>query len=195
MHFTSVRYSPTLIGSSFVLALWFTIVSCAATAHSEEWSIPVGGNAYRLSTEANERSGRNKETLSWGDGNSVYALYFHVDRSCDLKLLVEGRSEQGVAKLRFSFGDKAFTASLQGKEFSVSDIGDVSIDQPGYVRIDVQGKELAGSSFGEMKGLKVQSKTEGLKLTCVASNQGNMFYWGRRGPSVHLTYTVPKMLI
>ncbi len=55
MHFTSVRFSPTMIGSAFVLALWFAIVSCAATAHSEEWSIPVGGNAYRLSTEANER--------------------------------------------------------------------------------------------------------------------------------------------
>ncbi len=192
MHFTPVRFCPTMIGSAFVLALWFAIVSCAATAHSEEWSIPVGGNAYRLSTEGNERSGRNKETLSWGDGNSVYAFYFHVDRSCDLKLQVEGRSDQGAAQLLFSLGDRQFKTSIQGKEFSVSDIGDVSIDQPGYVRVDVQGKELAGSSFGELKGLKVQSNTAGLKLTCVASNQGNMFYWGRRGPSVHLTYTVPQ---
>lgn len=39
--------------------------------------------------------------------------------------------------------------------------------------------------------LVVVSKTAGLKLNYVKSNDGNMFYWGRRGPSVHLGYEMP----
>ncbi|MFM8725266.1 MAG: DUF3472 domain-containing protein, partial [Planctomycetaceae bacterium] len=38
------------------------------------------------------------------------------------------------------------------------------------------------------------SDTADLKLDFVRDNQGNMFYWGRRGPSVHLGYTVPRDL-
>jgi hypothetical protein len=40
--------------------------------------------------------------------------------------------------------------------------------------------------------LIVTSETEDLKLDFVRGNEGNMFYWGRRGPSVHLRYEVPK---
>ena len=36
------------------------------------------------------------------------------------------------------------------------------------------------------------SNSDDLELSFVASNEGNMFYWGRRGPSVHLRYSVPQ---
>jgi Domain of unknown function (DUF3472)/Domain of unknown function (DUF5077) len=38
----------------------------------------------------------------------------------------------------------------------------------------------------------VASTTPGLELVFVKTNEDNMFYWGRRGPSVHLGYQTPK---
>ena len=46
--------------------------------------------------------------------------------------------------------------------------------------------------FAEASELMVSSATDGLKLDYVKNNEGNMFYWGRRGPSVHLGYTMPR---
>ena len=42
------------------------------------------------------------------------------------------------------------------------------------------------------RDLVVSSDNEQLSLDYVKTNQGNMFYWGRRGPSVHITYELPK---
>ena len=73
------------------------------------------------------------------------------------------------------------------------EIGDVNVSA-GYVRVDLQGVERTGRTFGEILELIVSSDTKDLKLDYVKNNKGNMFYWGRRGPSVHLRYDVPKDL-
>ena len=62
----------------------------------------------------------------------------------------------------------------------------------GYVRVDFQGVERTGDVFAEISELLISSDTDNLKVDFVRDNKGNMFYWGRRGPSVHLSYQVPK---
>jgi len=56
----------------------------------------------------------------------------------------------------------------------------------------LQGVERTGGTFAEIHDLIVVSDTKDLQLDYVKSNKGNMFLWGRRGPSVHLRYEVPK---
>jgi len=56
----------------------------------------------------------------------------------------------------------------------------------------LQGNAREGSVFAEISDLLVTSNAPELKVEYVGTNDGNMFYWGRRGPSVHLRYTVPR---
>jgi hypothetical protein len=191
----------TVLLSSLALSLRTALAVCAMSvtaAASElalnEWSVPVAGNAYRTAPDPFAPSRRRDETLQWSDPKDVYSLYFHVDRSCELELAMEARSENGSAELTVSANGKTFDVDLQGAEFSSIDVGAISAKEPGYVRVDVQGKKAGGKTFGEIKSLIVRSSTDSVKLTCVATNEGNMFYWGRRGPSVHLSYTMPKDL-
>jgi hypothetical protein len=72
-------------------------------------------------------------------------------------------------------------------------VGDFEIAEKGYVRIDLK-KGNAREGEVQLKDLIIQSETSGLKVDYVRDNEGNMFYWGRRGPSVHLGYQTPRGL-
>lgn len=65
-------------------------------------------------------------------------------------------------------------------------VGKIKVRKPGYVRIDLQGISKQGEQFGEVKQVLVDN-------VCGESNYVKDFpdYWGRRGPSVHLAYTLP----
>ena len=70
-------------------------------------------------------------------------------------------------------------------------IGEWEIPQAGYVAIDAQCIRRSGSTFGDLQQLTLSGKTLGGDNVFVKNNTDNYFYWGRRGPSVHLRYTLP----
>lgn len=166
--------------------------AAAGKAALKEWSVPVAGNAYRTQPDPFFRSQRRDSALAWGNPAEVYSIFFHVDRACEVPLAVEARSTGGAATLQVSANGRTFETVIDGADFATHEIGVVGVTEPGYVRVDLQGKEKHGETFGEVRNLIVRSSTEDLTLTRVASNEGNMFYWGRRGPSVHLGYALPS---
>jgi hypothetical protein len=77
-----------------------------------------------------------------------------------------------------------------GKEIHREKIGLVKLDS-GYVRVEIRGMSKSGAVYAEIGSLEVRSADKGLVLNYVRDNQENRFYWGRRGPSVHLNYELP----
>src|SRR5690606_33548114 len=71
-------------------------------------------------------------------------------------------------------------------------IGRIEATHAGYLRVDLQGVKGTGRTDVQIRDLVVTSETADLDLVYVKSNEGNMFYWGRRGPSVHLSYQTPR---
>ncbi|EKM53102.1 uncharacterized protein PHACADRAFT_259266, partial [Phanerochaete carnosa HHB-10118-sp] len=65
-------------------------------------------------------------------------------------------------------------------------VGTVSVPAPGYVTVALQGVSNNGSYFGDVSGLSVTTTA----ALAFANDPAN-YYWSRRGPSVHMTYTVP----
>jgi len=174
-------------------------LSCAA-----QWSIPVAGNTFRTSLSVKEtgvketgvketgegESGVRPDLLAWKDTAEVYSIYFHTDRPLEIDLSVLARVPEGRSKLRINVGTKSFKTELDGSDFREHKIGRVKIATAGYCRIDLQGIERTGAFFAEAKDLIVASKTESVTLDFVKNDEGSMFNWGRRGPSVHLRYDV-----
>ena len=71
-------------------------------------------------------------------------------------------------------------------------IGNFNELPKGYTRLDIQADPNGEFQAIEASKLVISSQTEALNVSFVQNNQGNMFYWGRRGPSVHLRYKVPR---
>jgi hypothetical protein len=164
----------------------------AANAQSAEWSVPIAGNAFRSAPAPGGRGIGRDGTLAWSDAEGVFSIYFHVDRPAAVDLTLNARVPEGSSTIVTRVGDKDASTSLKGGEFAAHKIGRFDIAKPGYVRVDLKGAERSGRVYAEIRDVTVSSDAEKLALDYVKNNQGNMFYWGRRGPSVHLTYELPS---
>ena len=160
-------------------------------AHAMRWVVPVAGNAYRTAPQQGSDGFRRNRTIGWGDAEGIFSVFVHVDRAAKLELGIAARTDQGPATLTTRVNGRTFQTKLEGAEYAQHTIGQVEVEG-GYLRIDFQGSKRTGKLFAEIRDVIVSSETPQVRLDYVKSNEGNMFYWGRRGPSVHLSYELPK---
>jgi hypothetical protein len=153
----------------------------AAEKTAANWSVPLGGNAYVTKGDGGGR---------WDNPDMVRSIYFHVDRPAELHLSLKATVPQGESKVRASVAGKTFNVDLKGNaDFA---LGAIKVKEAGYVRVDLQGVKKDGPVFAEATDLVVSSDTRDLTVAYVKDNQEGRFYWGRRGPSVHLGYKLPE---
>jgi len=66
--------------------------------------------------------------------------------------------------------------------------GNWTLNDTGYIKISIAAKEKTGEYFADIKAYEISGTAVNSKTAFVKNNEGNFFYWGRRGPSVHLNY-------
>jgi hypothetical protein len=175
-----------------LLAAVCATVAGITSAAAEQWTVPLGGNSYL--TSANGRTPDRVETAGikpWGDEKSVFSIYFRTDRAAELDLSLRLKVPQGESLIRATVAGSVFEKKVSGEGIQEVSLGNISVKAPGYVRVDLQGLSKQGAVFAEVIDLLVDSDVAELKVNCVKDSEGNRFYWGRRGPSVHLPYEVP----
>ncbi|MEI7736840.1 MAG: DUF3472 domain-containing protein, partial [Ferruginibacter sp.] len=79
---------------------------------------------------------------------------------------------------------KSFSPNSNEQNF----IGEWKIIKPGYTKIDMHGISKTGSEFAQLDSFIISGTAVSDSTAFVKNNEGNYFYWGRRGPSVHLNY-------
>jgi hypothetical protein len=156
-----------------------------------DWEIPVSGNVFRIAPQPGGETDNNGLILK--DPDEVWSIFFHVDRPAELQLSLDARTDKS-SELQITTNKTVSKLKLTSGQTTRLPIGSVTAAAAGYVRVDLQGLSRTGADFGRIGKLRVTSTTPELRVDFVRNNKGNMFYWGRRGPSVHLTYSVPKDL-
>jgi hypothetical protein len=175
----------------FVLATTFALcVLVVTSAVAETWTVPFAGNTFRTQPSPG-RLPVGKAGLRVRDPGETYSTFVRVDRPADLQLAIAGRPGDADAQLRVTVGEKKWNVEFDEASDQVVSVGRTSVSQPGYLRVDVQNVS-ADSKGVDLSHLVVKSETPEVKLDFVRDNDGGMFYWGRRGPSVHLSYRLPK---
>ena len=166
------------------------------SATAKTWDIPMGGNSYVTKQGSQEegggRRGGGRGGARWQSEDTVQSVFFRVDRAGDFDLALKAKLPQGESKLRATVNGKAHEIELKGAaEAQATPIGKVQVKEAGYVRVDLQGLKKSGEVFAELESLSVEAP-EDMVLNYVKDNADQRFYWGRRGPSVHLGYSLPK---
>jgi hypothetical protein len=164
----------------------FTIFSVQAQ-QNDQWTIPAGGNGYLI----NKPSSPDENKKVWDSKEQKYLISFKTDKPGKLELSVKLAVPEGKSKIKVSVGKKNFTINIAGKEPGLFKLGAIQLES-GYCKVAFSGLQKEGQQFAVVYELKVQSLTPGLTLNYVRDNQDNRFYWGRRGPSVHLNYELPQ---
>ena len=163
----------------------------SASLSPAEWSVPLGGNAFRAGPAPGDAGVSRSGGINWSDAEGVFAVFFHVNRAAALDLSLNARVPEGRSTIVTRVLGRAFTNVLDGSEWHRQSVGRIEVPAAGYVRVELQGLERSGRAYAEIRDLLVAADEPGLSLDYVKTNQGNMFYWGRRGPSVHLGYQTP----
>ena len=163
----------------------------AETLPAKTWTVPVAGNAYLAEPDGGKRLFTRVGTMNLTDPGRVFSIYVRFDRPTTVGVSVRGRADQGAAKLVMRAGDQSLTTEIENQSFSESSLGEIKVARTGYQRFDCWLSPESKHSGIELSDLILEPSDDAVTLDFVKTNTGNMFYWGRRGPSVHLRYEVP----
>ncbi|WP_206036238.1 DUF3472 domain-containing protein [Crateriforma spongiae] len=175
--------------ASLLLPMIATNAIGVSIVHAKQWQVPVAGNAFLANPNTHDRSLRRDGRLIMRDPGETYSVFFHVSSEVQLKLSIDGRTLGDNSTIGVTIGDRMLDCDLVASPKSSAAIGTVRAPS-GYLRVDLQLTD--GSDPAQIEQLIVEAASDDLQLDFVKNNDGNMFYWGRRGPSVHLAYRIPR---
>jgi hypothetical protein len=178
-----------IVGLAAVAAGFVTITPAMAM---EQWTVPLGGSAYLTSSAAGSPDRVDASGIrQWQNEKSVFSIYFRTDRAALLDLSLRLKVPDGDSVIRAAVAGSTFEINVTGADVRNVPLGRITTKKEGYVRVDLQGLRKTGAVFSDVSDLVVESEVTGLKLDYVKEPAENRFYWGRRGPSVHLNYELP----
>lgn len=151
-------------------------------------AIPLGGNSY---VTAGTGSISDAGFVGWSSNETVYSTYFRVNESGDLKLYLKYRPDGDNNVIEATCKSQKFTVTLPKPKVQSDTIiylGAVEKCEAGYVQLDFKGVTLNGSVYAYATDLLV----DGTATTSMNYVGNFSYYWGRRGPSVHMGYTIPS---
>ena len=171
----------TATGSGGTALLAATVAAPATSA-----TVELAGNAFI--TSGNEGAVINERGLAgWSNPAAVASTYFRVAGAGPVQVALDASlADGGNSTIRVKVNGTPFDVKLAGKERKTYAVGTVNVAAAGYVKVDLQGLSRVKATFGDVAALKV---TAGAALA-YANDPAN-YYWSRRGPSVHMGYTVP----
>lgn len=149
--------------------------------------VPAGGNTW--CTECSDKTDliSNEGIQNWVSDKTGFETYFRVDVAGTVRLNIKAKTDvQSV--LLVSIGAKSKQVTIKGKELKTYDAGNVTLTDTGYIKISIRAKQKRGAYFADIPGFELSGSAINSHTAFVKNNEGNFFYWGRRGPSVHLSY-------
>ncbi|MCH7411988.1 DUF3472 domain-containing protein [Belliella sp. R4-6] len=157
--------------------------------YDNEITIPLGGNTYQVSGSVSEPINQNGIS-NWTDNNTVYNVFVKTTgaQSIGVILNIENQPDQATIKVKIGENEKEVT--IEDNASGEIKVGDFEFKQ-GYEKIELIGISKTGDNFAKIKDIILEHSGD-INAEFVKNNDDNNFYWGRRGPSVHLGYQVPE---
>lgn len=181
--------------------LWLTAMCGGQESQSGEpltFFIPAQGNSWVWDQRGAGRQGGwveqergliGKDGIArWSHPATVVATWFRTAAGGELKVGLRARSVSGTSVMKIRYGSQEHSITIpEGREFKDLPVVTFRVKEPGYHRLELQGVTREGSVFAEVAGVLAGGEAAAGKVWFVKDE----FYWGQRGPSVHLSYTVP----
>ena len=149
-------------------------------------SIPLGGNTF-TSDQGHQNLISQQGIASWQDSKTVWDVFVCLAQPGKFLVSLEGNASR----------PSVLSVSINGQNKQVGISPEVFIDQKvglfdfetGYNKISIQG--ISGQvNYPNLKEIRLHTQ-QPITSYFVRDNTDNRYYWGRRGPSVHLSFTPP----
>lgn len=151
--------------------------------------VPLGGNSWIAENVKIGQQMISKDGVAnWTDGKNKVRIYFKLPNTGELHMGITLKVAAGESRINVSLKNQTKEIRASDTTFHTIFAGTFSVDEPGYHFVELEGLKKEGETYAEVKEIQLGGiATEG-KMYYVK----NDFYWGRRGPSVHLKYEIPQ---
>ena len=151
-------------------------------------SIPARGNSWVIDNpEETERIITGEVITGWSEKDEIIRTYFHTSKAGKLDISIRAKAGSGKSVITITLNGDSRNITITGNSFQILNTGTWEIKSPGYHNIDIRGEETEGSAYAEISDFIISGEATGDKVHFVKDD----FYFGRRGPSVHLKYELP----
>ena len=169
--------------------------------------IPLGGNAWGSVRPDGTRAPIGVDGITgWSDPADVYTVWFRVSVAGPIDLsFMAAVPGGGSSSISVSIAGVRHVVDWRGKGMMARAVGRWEIVDTGYQAVDIRGLSKSGPVFADIRSLELSGATAttpgspssgtlgAATFNFVPNNEGNFFYWGRRGPSVHLNYALDSL--
>lgn len=179
------------------IKLLLAIVVCIGTvvnkvsAQATVFNIPLAGNSFLTSANQTTDSISDDGITNWRDTASEFSIYVNTETVCDIQMGFELSVPAGSSTIQCLINNQSYPLKIAGSATHITWIEGALQLQPGYTKIILRGLQKSNSQFALIKSLVVNPNKSSGAFHFVKENSGNRFYWGRRGPSLHLSYETP----
>lgn len=167
--------------------LSFFIASLAA---AQSITVPIAGNTYSSLKDGENKNLAKQGIINWQNANEKFTTYIRVTRPGSIRLTIVGSSPAGTSQIAVSAlsHTKKIKLNTQQKEYAV---GEWLVKDTGYIAFTFSALQKTGCCFADILHIKLSGSAINENSSYVKNNEGNFYYWGRRGASTHLNYQLP----
>ena len=154
--------------------------------------VPIGGNTWVTNAMGGAETISENGLTNWSSPAGTVTTYVRFAKPGAFNLSVNLSVPTGKSRIRVTLLGTSKEIDIQGSTLTDHRLGQWTIAKAGYVRIDLQGVSKTGDTYAAVSDFGISGEAVDERTSFVKTNEGNYFYWGRRGPSVHLRYLIPE---
>lgn len=151
-------------------------------------TVKVYGNSWQVNNPmASDEIITENGIQNWRNPGSVIRTYFRTEKTGTIQLAIKARVNSGKSVLKVFMGAQSKEISLKNTEMEIVDLGTFRVENAGYQFLELKGVSKTADEFAQITDVLIGGEVATGKIWFVNED----FYWGRRGPSVHLNYEIP----
>lgn len=124
---------------------------------------------------------------NWRHSADKIVTYVRVGQTGALELALNGKVWSGVSIIEVSVNGVTQKVEMSNTNLAQVYVGQFNVVQSGYQKIVLQGISASAEVFADIDDIMIGGSAVGGDTFYIKDD----YYWGRRGPSVHLSYPSP----
>ncbi len=124
---------------------------------------------------------------NWRRSSDTIITYLRLGKAGELELALNAKVLSGTSALEVSLGGVSKKVELSNTTLQQVYVGKFNVIKPGYQKIVLRGVSASAEVFADINDILIGGSAVGSDSYFIKDE----FYWGRRGPSVHLNYPSP----
>ena len=189
-----------IVSYIFFMAICMLVIGCSSCSKDDNREdkkiipemairVPAGGNTWVVNDPFKGEQTISEDGIkSWNNNADKYRIYFKLPQGGQLHVGLKAKVVSGISELECTVAGVSKKVSVTGNQSANHFVGTFEVSEPGYHFVEIEGVSKEGSTFVDISGLTLGGEATSGKMYFVNED----FYWGRRGPSVHLSYKVPE---